>query len=236
MASNDINTSSINVSSFTPEKFVELSKQIFDHRYNLLTSDNNWQTIHKQDNLTIEEMYEPNCPIPIIRSTTTINISDLKNSTKNSVPGDLVKFIHNATFEEKKNVYDDLVDHHVIQNINDSLHIARSRFKTMPCISWREFLTLRDYRKNYDNNENDEHIMIVQSVTLDSSPVGKNYVRGISNCSAIVRPITDDKSVYMVRTVDHILPCGWIPNFAVNAYKTKVGFKLLKLVEYFKSS
>lgn len=205
----------------TPQNHQEMKKlynEALNNRLDLLTSDSGWNKIYEKDGLLIEEKdAKDKSYIPMIRSTVCV---------KSNEPEKFMKFIYDANLTERKKVYEDILDHKVIYNINTNLHLALARFQAPSGFTNREFLALR----GISTLEDGSHLMAVQSINNKSVPFVSGYVRGISNCGVLITPPNDD-GYLLVRAVDHICPKGWIPTFLVNSYKEKIGFKIKKIVD-----
>lgn len=204
-------------------ELINLEPKILENRRTRLTEDNGWKLIRKENGLTVEEKYFDNQGIPMIRSTVYVKTQD-ENTMKS-----IIEFIYSSKFKERNEVYLEMRSHNILRNINDTIHIAQSCYNMPAGLPCREFLTAR-YFKNMGNGT---YMMGVQSIDDKNIPIpsifGNYMVRGTSNCGAMVCPTNNG---YMVRTIDHILPNGYLPNWVVNMFKTKVGDKLVRLVEY----
>jgi hypothetical protein len=196
-----------------PEEYQNLAKESLDTVLNLVTSKG-WTKLVYENRVLVEEKPIENSAITSVRTSMT-----LKNVDYNKI----VDVIYSPTFEERKQLYKDLLDHTLIEKLSDTTQIAMSKFQAPTMVTNREFLAFRCIRKIDDNNT----IIAVRSINMESIPFTTGFERGTSNSNIHIQ-INEDSTV-CVTSVDHIDPKGWIPSSVINSYKEKAGNWLVNL-------
>lgn len=205
----------------TPESdddYIRLAKKVIDNRMKWIKDKDNWELLINEDGITVHQRQVNGSPIHMIKATTILHNVDINN---------ILNWLYKATLDEKRLIIDDVIDHEIVQNINNNIHVSRSRYSTPVGISNREFLALRVSHMRSDTT----YLVGIQSINKKDIPFDNDYVRGISNCATLLEDLGDN--TVKITSIDHIDPKGWIPAFVINAYKRKAKERLEKIQKVF---
>ena len=195
------------------EDYVRMANDSIDNAMNNIYSTG-WKNIVMNDNIEIDEKVVDTSDVVNIRSKILVKNCDYKC---------IMETIYSPSIDKRKIIYTRLIDHEIIKQIYDTIHISRSRFEMPIGISDREFVTIRAIKILDDNN----FIFVIRSINEESMPFNSNYVRAISNCDVHCKRL--ENGDVQIISCDSLEPKGWIPPIIVNTFKENAGNWLINI-------
>jgi len=175
-----------------------------------------WTVVLEKEGALIEEKKIPGSDLTAIRTSIVLKgITDINK---------VIKCVHSPTFEERKQVYEKLSGHDLVEVISEEIVVTHSKFSAPMGITGRDFLTVRSKRQLIDGT----FVVAVRSINRKDVPYNSNYVRGVSNSDIYIFPISESNDVRIV-AFDHIDPKGWMPTYVVNQFKSSAGDWLINM-------
>ncbi len=200
--------------------YLNISKNLFDNALSTIYSPG-WDKYKFAERVLLEEKYVKGSDIPVVRISSVLENVDLHQ---------IVQYFYAPSFEERKQVYKELLAHVVIDKITDNIHVAYSKFKIpVPFISDRDFISLRMVWELEDGS----FIICVSSINREDVPFYPKYVRGSSHSYIHCKKVEGRSNCVKVVSVDHINPRGWIPIPIVNFFKGESHQWLVRLQEIY---
>lgn len=176
-----------------------------------------WDFISDKDDILLEELTVPGSDVTCVRARMVL---------KNVNYDKLLQELYNPTYEQRVQVYDELLAHNVTNEIDRKIVVAHSHYKAPFPVTNRDFLALRTYQEK----EEGTHLIAVQSINDKEIPHESGSVRGTSNCGVLLVPnYAGVKGDVLCVTVDHIDPKGSVPNFVIRMYKQKASDRLVRM-------
>ena len=200
------------------EEYVAIGEQALSEVMDVVSSEG-WNVLHEKDGVLIEDKYVDGSDVTAIRVSTVLTNVNVDK---------IVQFIHSPTFEQRKPIYDKLIDHKIVEVVEPWINVAHSKFTAPFGVTNRDFLAMRCLGKQEDGT----FVIACRSINRSDVPFDNdNYVRGVSNSNIYVFPIQKEDGTSDVRvvSVDHVDPKGWVPTAVVNSFKATMGDWLIKL-------
>ncbi len=204
----------------TMEEYELFSKEALDMVTSTVSPSEGWTTLSNNNGVNIQEKPVDGSDITTVKISITL---------KNVSLEEIIKCIHSPTFDERKQLYDKLIDHKVTKQVTPDIVVTRSRFSTPFPVTDREFLTMRSIRRFDDGS----CVIAVRSLNdIGVQFDEENFVRAIGRSDIYIFPVKGTNDVGII-DVSHVNPMGWIPNFVINSYKEEAANYLIKMQEVY---
>lgn len=188
--------------------------------YEWLTGDAGWEIISETSDTVVEQLKLDNTSFHVVRAH-----KQLKNIDVNK----LIRATNCNSFEEKNELYEDLIQFKVVKQLDDSTNICYSQYKTPFGTMNRDFVSLRNFVKL----DQYSYLLVNQAVNYEPIKFNKNFVRGVNTSGRLIKVDPLNPTTVDVITVDYVDPKGSVPAFIINKFKTRTGDRLKKMEQLY---
>lgn len=202
----------------TNEEMIAVADNALEVLQKKLTStEDEWIFMSDEDDILLEEFDSSESGIVCVRASVVLDNPDLER---------LLQDQFNPTANTRRQVYQELIDHKVIKQIDDNIVLSYSRYKSPTMVTNRDFICLWSRKKIKEN-----WLFSVESINFEEQPFCSDYVRATTSCGSMIEPLGDNK--YKLTMIEHIDPRGWVPAFVTNLFKGKVAERVKLMREVY---
>jgi len=195
-------------SPVTASDYARLSGEIINSCMEYIESDG-WVHYDESNGLEILEKEFDGSDISSVKTTCTIRLGSGKTIK------DALMLIYNPTDDEKKKMYETLVFNEKIKDVTNKISIAHTEFNASSLSANREFILMR----TFEELEEGGYVICNKSVNVGIPLNSEENVEGhVVGCCIL--EIGDDPNTFILTSMNHVEPNGWIPATVVNSFKS----------------